>query len=259
MKVVVCVKQIPDPALPGELNPTTNLLKRDGKLILDESDSYGVEMALQLVEAAGGGEVSLVSMAPDNEMSGLRTALAMGADDAILVSDENLAGTDALGTAKVLAAAIGRLSPDLILAGVESSDGYTGTVPEMIAGVLDLPSVTFAKQISIDGDTVKVQRQTEAGYDDIECKLPVLLSVTAGVVEPRYPSFKGIMAAKKKPVEALDLEGLGIESNTVGVVGARQETIRVTEAEERESGEIIEDDGDAHQRIAEFLGELKVV
>ncbi|MDG2114189.1 MAG: electron transfer flavoprotein subunit beta/FixA family protein, partial [Actinomycetota bacterium] len=177
MKVVVCVKQIPDPALPGELDPATNLLDRSDKLILDESDSYGVEMALQLVEAAGGGQVSLVSMAPRSEASGLRTALAMGADDAVLVSDDSLAGTDALGTAKVLAAAIGRLEPDLVLAATESSDGYTGTVPEMVAGVMDLPSITFAKQISVSDGTVQVQRQTEDGYDDVECSLPALVSV----------------------------------------------------------------------------------
>ncbi len=246
MKVVVCVKQIPDPALPGELDPATNLLKRDDKLILDESDSYGVEMALQLVEAAGGGQVSLVSMAPNSEMSGLRTALAMGADDAILVSDGALAGTDALGTAKVLA-------------GVESSDGYTGTVPEMIAGVLDIPSITFAKQISVADGTVNVQRQTELGYDDVECGLPALVSVTAGVVEPRYPSFKGIMAAKKKPVEELDLAGVGVDASAVGQGGARQETVNVVAAEEREAGEIVEDEGDAHLKIVELLDQLKVI
>ena len=259
MKVVVCVKQIPDPALPGELDPSTNYLKRDDKLILDESDSYGVEMALQLVEAAGGGEVSLVSMAANGEVSGLRTALAMGAEDAVLVSDDALAGSDALGTARVLGAAISRMSPDLVLAGVESSDGYTGTVPEMIAGVLEMPSITFAKQIEVDGTTVKVQRQTEAGYDDVECQIPVLVSVTAGVVEPRYPSFKGIMAAKKKPVEELDLAALGVDAAAVGQSGARQETVRVTAAEERQAGEVIEDEGDAHDKIVEFLGELKIV
>ncbi len=259
MKVVVCVKQIPDPALPGELDPSTNYLKRDDKLILDESDSYGVEMALQLVEAAGGGEVSLVSMAANGEVSGLRTALAMGAEEAVLVSDDALAGSDALGTARVLGAAISRMSPDLVLAGVESSDGYTGTVPEMIAGVLEMPSITFAKQIEVDGTTVKVQRQTEAGYDDVECQTPALVSVTAGVVEPRYPSFKGIMAAKKKPVEELDLAALGVDAAAVGQSGARQETVRVTAAEERQAGEVIEDEGDAHDKIVEFLGELKIV
>ncbi|WP_419920198.1 electron transfer flavoprotein subunit beta/FixA family protein [Candidatus Poriferisodalis sp.] len=259
MKVVVCVKQIPDPAVPGQLDPETGTLRRDDKLILDESDSYGVEMALQLVEAAGGGEVSLVSMAPRAETSGLRTALAMGADAAVLISDDALAGSDALGTAKALGAAIGGLDADLVLAGTESSDGYTGTVPEMVAGVLGLPSVTFAKHIEIADGIAKVQRQTEAGYDQVECALPVVVSVTAGVVEPRYPSFKGIMAAKKKPVDHKDLAGLGLEASAVGADGSRQETVSVTDAPEREAGEIVTDEGDAHNNIVEFLTELKVI
>ena len=147
------------------------------------------------------GEVTLVSMAPNGEVSGLRTALAMGAAKAVLVSDDALKGSDALTTAKVLAAAIGKAGEyDLVLAATESSDGYTGTVPEQIAAVLGLPSVTFAKAVSVDGGTVKVDRQTEAGYDEVTAPLPAVVSVTAGVVEPRYPSFKGIMAAKSKPV-----------------------------------------------------------
>ncbi|HEV7774823.1 MAG TPA: hypothetical protein VGO48_16190, partial [Conexibacter sp.] len=155
MNVVVCVKQIPDPAVPGQLDPQTHFLKRDGKLILDDSDAYGVEMALQLVTASGGGEVTLVSMAPNGETSGLRTALAMGAAKAILVSDDALQGSDSLATAKVLAAAIKRAEPDLVLTATESSDGYTGTVPEQIAALLGLPSITFAKEIHLDGDTVQ--------------------------------------------------------------------------------------------------------
>src|SRR4249920_3910306 len=134
MHVVVCVKQIPDPAEPGQLDPSTKTLKRAGKLILDESDSYGVEMALQLADAAGGGEVTLVSMAPNNEVSGLRTALAMGAAKAVLVSDPVLQGSDALSTAKVLAKAIERLdAPELVITATEATDGYTGTVPGQIA------------------------------------------------------------------------------------------------------------------------------
>ncbi len=180
MNVVVCVKQIPDPAAPGALDPGTKNLVREGKLILDDSDAYGVEMALQLADAAGGGDVTLVSMAPNGETSGLRTALAMGAAKAILISDDTLAGTDALGTAKVLAAAIKRAEPDLILAATESTDGYTGTTPVQIAELLGLPSVTFAKKVEITGDSVKVERQTEAGYDEVESPLPAVVTVTAG-------------------------------------------------------------------------------
>jgi electron transfer flavoprotein beta subunit len=259
MNVVVCVKQIPDPAAPASLDPNTRTLDRSGKLILDDSDSYGVEMGLQLADAAGGGEVTLVSMAPNGETSGLRTALAMGAAKAILVSDDALAGSDALSTAKVLAAAIRRAEPDLILAATESTDGYTGTTPVQVAELLGLPSVTFAKQVTVDGPTVRVQRQTEAGYDEVESPLPAVVTVTAGVVEPRYPSFKGIMAAKSKPVDVLSVGDLGLEAGQVGASGARQEITDVRPAEERAAGEIVEDEGDGFQRIVSFLEEVKVI
>ncbi len=258
MNVIVCVKQIPDPALPGELDPSTNTLKRAGKLILDESDSYGVEMALQLVDVAGEGEVSIVSMAPNGEMSGMRTALAMGAAKGVLVSDPELAGSDALTTAKILAAAVQRLGgADLVIAGTESSDGYTGIVPEQMAEVLGLPSVTFAKHIEVDGASLKVSRQTEAGYDEVTCPLPAVVSVTAGVVEPRYPSFKGIMAAKSKPVDAVTAADLGV--TPVGWAGAGQKIVDVSQAAARQAGEIIEDDGETFLRIVTFLEDLKVI
>ncbi len=259
MKIAVCVKQIPDPADPGALDLETNTLKRDVKLILDESDSYGVEMALQLAESAGGGTVTLISMAPNAEVNGLRTALAMGADDAILISDEALAGTDALGTAKMLAKAIERVEADLVLTATESSDGYTGTVPAQIAELLGIPSVTFAKEITVADGVVAVKRQTEAGYDDVTCPLPVLVSVTAGVVEPRYPSFKGIMGAKSKPVENLTVADLGFTAEQVGWAGGGQKITAVEAAAERGSGEVIVDEGEAYINIVSFLEELKVI
>ena len=259
MNVVVCVKQIPDPATPGQLDPTTKTLKREGKLILDDSDAYGVEMALRLAEKAGGGEVTLVSMAPNGETSGLRTALAMGAAKAILISDDALAGSDALSTAKVLAAAIKRDVPDLIVAATESTDGYTGTMPVQLAELLGLPSITFAKSVDVGDGKVKVNRQTEAGYDEVECPLPAVVTVTAGVVEPRYPSFKGIMAARSKPVEQLTVADLGLSADQVGAPGARQDVVDVAAAEERKAGEKIVDEGDAHERIVAYLAELKLI
>lgn len=259
MNVAVCVKQIPDPAQPGKLSPDTHQLARDGKLILDDSDAYGVEMALRLVDAAGGGEVTLVSMAPHNETAGLRTALAMGAAKAVLVSDDALAGSDSLSTAKALAAAMGRVSPDLIIAATESTDGYTGTLPVQVAEIMGLPSVTFAKHVEVVDGTVKVNRQTEAGSDDVECPLPAVVTVTAGVVEPRYPSFKGIMAAKNKPVDQVGVADLGLSPDQVGWAGARQEIVSVTPAEERKGGEIVVDEGDAHERIVAFLEQLKLI
>ena len=258
MNIAVCVKQIPDPANPGRLDSETKTLVRDEKLILDESDSYGVEMALQLAEEAGG-EVVLVSMAPNEEFGGLRTALAMGADRAILVSDEALAGSDALGTAKVLAAALRRAEPDLILTATESTDGYTGTVPAQIAELLGLPSVTFARSVSLGDGEVVVQRQTETGYDEVLCPLPAVVSVTAGAVEPRYPSFKGIMAAKSKPTERLGVADLGIDAVDVGWAGARQEIVEVAAVASREAGEIVIDEGDGHERIVALLEELKIL
>ena len=259
MQIAVCIKQIPDPAEDGAMDPETKTLKRDTKLILDDSDAYGVEMALQLADSAGGGEVVLVSMAPNSETNGLRTALAMGAERAILISDPGLAGTDALGTAKVLAKAIGTLSPDLVVTATESTDGYTGTVPEQIAELMGLPSVTFAKSIAIEDGKVKIERQTEVGYDEVECPMPCVVSVTAGVVEPRYPSFKGIMAAKSKAVDEPSLADLGIDPSSVGWSGARQEIIELSEVPAREAGEVIEDEGDAHEKIHTFLKDLKVV
>ncbi|MDA8380437.1 MAG: electron transfer flavoprotein subunit beta/FixA family protein [Actinomycetota bacterium] len=259
MNVAVCVKQIPDPAAPPALDPVTKNLVRTGKLILDDSDSYGVEMALQLAEAAGGGEVTVISMAPGGETSGLRTALAMGAAKAILVSDDALAGSDALATAKVLAAAVRRSGADLVLAATESTDGYTGTTPVQVAELLGLPSVTFAKKVTVDGSSVRVERQTEAGYDEVTCPLPALVTVTAGVVEPRYPSFKGIMAAKSKPLEQLTVADLGIDAGEVGAAGARQVVVDVAAAEARASGEIVVDEGDAHERIVQMLDQLKVI
>ena len=259
MNVAVCVKQIPDPAAPASLDAEAKTLVRAGKLILDDSDSYGVEMALQLVDAAGGGEVTLVSMAPGGETSGLRQALAMGADKAVLVSDPTLVGSDALATAKVLAAALRRAMPDLVIAATESTDGYTGTVPAQLAELLGLPSVTFAKHVEVAGDSVKVQRQTEAGYDEVVCPLPAVVSVTAGVVEPRYPSFKGIMAARSKPLEELTVADLGLDASEVGHAGSRQEVTSVEAAEARQAGEIVTDEGDAHQRVVAYLEQIKVI
>lgn len=259
VKIVVCAKQIPDPAAPASLVPATRTLDRSGKLVLDESDTYGVEMALQLAAGNEQNEVVLVSMTPGGEVSGLRTALAMGAARAVLVSDEALGGSDALTTAKVLAAAIRRTEPDLVIAATDSTDGYTGTVPVQLAELLDMPSVTFAKKVSISGSTLSAERQTEVGYDEVECPLPAVVTVTAGVVEPRYPSFKGIMAAKSKPIEVLSVADLGMDAAAVGASGSGQEILEVSEASARGSGEIVVDEGDGADRIVAFLEQIKVI
>ncbi|HVB18791.1 MAG TPA: electron transfer flavoprotein subunit beta/FixA family protein [Acidimicrobiales bacterium] len=257
MNIVVCVKQIPDPAAPQSLDASHNL-DRSGKLILDEADTYGVEMALQLVDKAGGGEVSVVSMGSASDVAGIRNALAMGAAKAVIVSDETLRGSDALTTAKVLAGVIARDRPDLVLCATESSDGYTGTLPVQLAELLGLPSITFAKAVSVEAGTVKVDRQTEAGYDEVSAPLPCVVSVTAGVVEPRYASFKGIMAAKSKPLETLSVADLGLEGH-VGPAGARQSIVEVVAAEARQGGEKYVDEGDGAAKIVTFLESIKVL
>jgi electron transfer flavoprotein beta subunit len=197
-------------------------------------------------------------MGSSADVAGLRNALAMGAAKAVIVSDDALRGTDALGTAKVLAAVIGRETPDLVLAATESSDGYTGTTPVQLAELLGMPSITFAKLVTIDGTTVKVERQTESGYDEVTAPLPCVVTVTAGVVEPRYASFKGIMAAKSKPLEILSVADLGV-GDSVGPAGARQEITEVVAAESRQAGEKYVDDGEGAQKIVAFLESIKVL
>ena len=254
MNVVVCVKQVPDPNSVGQLDPTTHNLKRDGvEVVLDPGDEFGIEAGLQLAEAHGG-QVTVVSMGPEKGLDAIRKALAMGAAKGVLVTDPALAGADALTTAKVLAAAIRREGFDLVIAATESTDGYTGVVPQAVAEYLGVPAVTFAKAIESDGAKLKVRRQTEAGYDRVEADLPAVVSVTAGVNEPRYPSLKGIMAAKSKPVDRLTVGDLGL-----GALSARQTIVSVVPAEERAAGEIVEDDGTGAHRVVEFLASRKVI
>ena len=254
MNIVVCVKHIPDPNVPGEMDG--HRLKREGvQGVLDPGDEFGVEAGLQLKEALGG-EVTLVSMGPAGAQEAVKRGLSMGADKGVMITDDALQGADALVTARVLAAAIKRNDFDLVIAGVESTDGYTGTLAATLAELLDVPQVTFAKQIDAQEGSVKVQRQTADGYHVVESPLPAVLSVTAGVNEPRYASFKGIMAAKKKPVEQLSLGDLGLSGEDVA---AKQSIADLTPAEERKAGEVIEDDGSGAARIADFLKEAKVI
>jgi electron transfer flavoprotein beta subunit len=254
VNIVVCVKHIPDPNLPPQMDGTR--LKREGvQGVLDPGDEFGVEAGLQLKEQHGG-EVTLVSMGPAAAREAITRGLSMGADKGVLITDDALQNADALVTAKVLAAAIKRNEFDLVIAGVESTDGYTGTMPATLAELLDVPMVTFVKKLENAEGTLKVDRQTADGYHVVEAQLPALITVTAGVNEPRYASFKGIMAAKKKPVEELGLGDLGLSGDEVAI---KQTVKELTPAEERKAGEVFEDDGTAAQKIADFLAEAKVI
>lgn len=252
MRMVVCAKQIPDPATEYKLEPDSHWLVRPGEQVLDDTDRYGVEMGLQLAQAAGG-TVTLVSMGPTGTMQGIRQALAMGADKAIVVDDPGLRGSDALLTARVLAAVISREGFDLVIAGTESTDGYSGVVPQMVAEFLDVPALTYATSVQVGDGSVTIHRQTNTGYEVVEASLPAVVSVTAGVVEPRYPTFKGIMEAKKKPVETHTLADLGIPAE----IG--QKVTTVTAAASRVAGAKIEDDGEAYLKIVELLAQRKVI
>jgi electron transfer flavoprotein beta subunit len=255
LEIVVCVKHIPDPNLPPEMDGKR--LKREGvQGVLDPGDEFGVEAGLQLKEAHGG-EVTLVSMGPAPALEAIRRGLSMGADKGVLVTDDALQGADALVTARVLAAAIRRANFDIVIAGVESTDGYTGAMPAMLAEFLDVPQVTFVKKFEQSDGTLKVDRQTADGYHVVECPLPALVTVTAGVNEPRYASFKGIMAAKKKPADQLSLSDLGLSADDVKV---NQSIAAISAAEERKAGEVFADEGGSGAaKIADFLVEAKVI
>lgn len=252
MKVVVCAKQIPDPATPYELEEGTGWLVRPSDQILDDTDRYGVEMGLQLAQT-NEGSVTLVSMGPMGSAQGIRQALAMGADKAVIVDDESLRGSDALTTARILAAAIAKEGFDLVITGTESTDGYTGVVPQMVAELLGVPALTYATKVETGDGSVTIHQQTADGYDVVTASLPAVVAVTAGVVEPRYPTFKGIMDAKKKPVETLTAADLGVEPQVT------QKVVSIVDAPARSAGRKIEDEGEAYQEIIALLEERKVI
>jgi len=253
LKIVVTVKQVPDPNTPQGLDPD-NTITRDREVVLDPGDECGIEIGLQLREAHGG-EVVLVSMGPEKARDAIRKGLSMGADRGILITDDRLAGADAFLTARALAAAIGPEAPDLVISATESYDGSTGMVPPMLAELLGLPQLTFAKHVEVANGTVTVHRQTENGYQVVEAATPGLVTVTAAIAEPRYASLKGIMAARSKEVRVVTAADLGVE------VGQPAETVEgVVDAEARAAGEVVEDDGTIGvERILSVLQAAKVI
>jgi electron transfer flavoprotein beta subunit len=252
LKIVVTVKQVPDPNSNLTLE-ADNTLSREKEVVLDPGDECGVEEGLQLKEAHGG-EVVLVSMGPERAKDAIRKGLSMGADRGVLITDPELAGADALLTARALAAAIKSENADLVICSTESYDGSTGMVPPMLAELLGVPQLTFAKKVEVDGTNIKIHRQTADGYQVVEAATPVLITVTAGIAEPRYASLKGIMAARSKEIKQIGLDDLGIEG------GEPAETIQgFADAETRKAGAVIEFDGTALDKIMAVLAEAKVV
>lgn len=260
MKICVCVKHVPDPNFPMRVDPGTRRLIRSGQSILDPSDEYGLETALRLVEQHGG-ETVAVTMGPPAAEEALRRALAMGADRSIHIMDDMLAGSDVPGTARALAAALKAESPDLVICATESTDAYTGMVPGALAQLLDIPQVTFVRSVSVEGTTLTAHVDTEKGYRVLETTLPALLTVTASIAEPRYPSFKGMMAAKRKPLDRKDAAALGLDAATVGEAGARERVLEIASAHQEKQTRKVTDDGsgDSVAEIVAFLKQIQVV
>jgi len=256
VNVIALAKWVPNPTGTPELGPD-NRLKREGvEGALDPGDEPAIEQALRLVEGAGDGEVTVISMGPDKATDAIRKALSMGVHKGVRITDDALKGSDVLVTARVLAAAIKRQEFDVILSAVESTDGYTGTLPQAIAELLGVPALTFAKKVEASDGGVRIERQTETGYEVVESPTPVLVTVTAGATEPRYPTLKGIMQAKQKPLDEVGVSDLGLSADDVK---ATQEVTSVENAPERGAGEIVEDPEEAVQKIVAFLKEAKVI
>ena len=259
MDIVVCGKVIPASSVTIEIDPNTKRMVRKGVTHeLDPAAASALEEALRLVEKHGG-SVKLVTMGIEDVTIGIRTALAMGAASAVHIHDDSLAGSDALATAKALAGAIRKSPFDLVICATESSDSYSGIVPGQLAQLLGLPPVTFANEVSVEGNTMTVHRQSETGYDVVEAELPLLLTVTSGINEPRYPQLKGIMAAKKKEILRYTLDDLGLTADQVGETGAREKVLSVGRPPKRQAGRVVEDEGEGGKEVAQFLTELKVL
>ena len=243
MKIVVCVKQVPDTWAEKKLNPADSTLDRASvDAVVNELDEYAIEEALQLAEA-NGGEVVVLTMGPDRATESIRKALSMGAARGVHVLDDALHGSCAMATSKALAKAIEAEAPDLVVFGSESTDARMSVVPAMVAERLGYPQLTFANKVAIDGGTVKIQRQTEAGYDEVEAVGPAVVSVVEKINEPRYPNFKGIMAAKKKPIDTKSVADLGLAASEVGAGSATTTVVEFADAPARAAGQVVTDDG----------------
>jgi electron transfer flavoprotein beta subunit len=255
MRIVVLVKYVPEPMGTPSLGDDLLLVREGVEGGLDPGDEYPIEAALKIVETHGG-EVTLVSMGPEVAAGAIRKGLSMGAHAGVLVSDTSLRGADVLATARVLAAAVGRAPFDLVLAGAESTDGYTGTLPMAVAELLGVPSATFARRIEVEGDVLRIERQTEEGYDVVECGLPALATVTGSAAEPRYPTLKGIMSAKAKPLGQLTLADIGLSA---AEVAPTQRVTAASAAPDKGPGEVLPAGEEAVRRVADLLAEARVV
>jgi electron transfer flavoprotein beta subunit len=265
VKIVVCVKQVPDSWAEKKLDPADNTLDREAAdAVVNELDEFAIEEALQLQERLGGPDavtVTVLTVGPEKAVESLRKGLQMGADDGVHVVDDAMHGSDALATSAVLAAAIDRLAPELVILGSESTDARMSVVPAMVAERTGRPQLTFASKVDVDpaAGTVTVQRVSDDGYDVVQAALPALVSVVEKINEPRYPSFKGIMAAKKKPLETLSLSDLAVDTGTVGLTGSWSAVQDFATRPPRAAGTVVTDEGDGGVKLADFLSAQKFI
>jgi electron transfer flavoprotein beta subunit len=259
MNIVVCVKQVPDTWAERTLRPEDSRLDRasvDG--VINELDEYAIEEGLRLAEAHGG-EVTILTMGPEKASESIRKALSMGADKAVHLVDDALEGSDALATSLALATVLQRTGFDLVILGSESTDARTGVLAAMLAERLGCAQLSLASKVEVDGGAITIHRQADYGYDKVEATLPAVVSVVEKINEPRYPSFKGIMAAKKKPVEVLSVADAGIDPAQVGQGAAATEVVGFSKRPPREAGTIVKDEGDGGVKAAEFLAAQKFI
>ncbi len=259
MNIVVLVKQVPDTWAERRLSDGDKTLDRASvDAVINEIDEYAIEEALRLKEAHGG-EVTILSMGPSRATETIRKALSMGADRAIHITDDALHGSCAIQTASAIAAALGTTEWDLVVCGSESTDARLAVMAALLAEKLGVPQLSGARRVTVDGSTVTIERQTEAGHDVVQGSTPAVVSVVEKINEPRYPSFKGIMAAKSKPVSTLGVADLGLDPATVGLANATSEVVDFTLRPPRQAGQVVRDEGDGGVKLAEFLAAQKFI
>ena len=258
MKIAVCVKQVPE-SQAKRLDPATKRLDRSGEGALNAFDANAIEEALRVKDASGDGEVVLVSLGPEQALDSLRKGLAMGADRAVLVSDPAAAGSDLVATSLALAKALEREQADLILFGQQASDSDGAVLWAAVADRLRLPLVSQASELTVDDGKARVKRQTEFGYDVIDAPLPAVVAVSDAINEPRYPSLKGIMGAKKKPQESISASDLGVDAAQLGEAGSKTEVLALGDPPARGDTVKVEDDGSGAQKIVDFLADKRLL
>ncbi len=259
MNIVVLVKQVPDTEAERRLDPADKTLDRASvDAVINEIDEYAIEEGLRLKEAHGG-EVTILTVGPDRATESIRKALSMGADKAVHISDEALHGSCAIQTAKVIATALGTLEWDVAIAGSEATDTRLSVLPALLAEVLGVAQLSHARKVTVDGSTVTIERVSDSGYDVVQGSTPAVISVVEKINDPRYPSFKGIMAAKSKPVQTLTVADLGLSAEEVGLANATSQVLSFELAPPRAAGQVVKDEGDGGVKIAEFLASKKLV